>query len=104
MLIESSEEERDDETAINVFGDASVEASGESEDLTLVVNGLEEVLLGLLRDQSEDVAERVNLISEPVVGWDLSLNRVTGLGVLNGAHVENLALLLSEEVSSELVD
>jgi len=60
--------EGDDEPTVNIFRHASVELGGETQDLLVVVHGLEEVTLGLLRDQLVHLAECVLLVTEPVIG------------------------------------
>ncbi len=98
------EEELNDEAAVDILGHACVEAGCVAEDLSFVVNRLEEVLLGLLRDQAVNVAERVNLVTEAVVRWDLSLCRISGLGVLNSAQIKVSIKFLLVEVEGELVN
>ena len=85
------EEEGNNEAALEIFGNASVELGGESQDLALIINCLEEVLLWLLRNQTINVTKRIDLVSEAVVGRDLSLSRVTWLRVFDLAEVEGLA-------------
>ena len=48
--------ERDDEAAVYVLWDSGIEASRESQDLLVIVDALEEVTLGLIRDQLVNIA------------------------------------------------
>lgn len=95
------EEEGYNEPAFDVFWDPRVEAGCESQNLAFVVNCLEEVFLRLFWQQLEDVAQRVDFITEAVVRRNLLLRGFWWLGVLNLANVELFAELLSVEVSSE---
>jgi len=83
-------EERDDEAAVDVLRHACVDAGCETEDLSLVINCLKEVLLGLLRDQTVDVAKGIDFITKAVVRRDLALGVLTRLRVLNLADLEVL--------------
>jgi len=98
------QEELDDEAAINILRYSCVQAGSESEDLALIVNCLKEVLLWLLRDQTENVAEGVDFVTKAVVRRDLALSVLTGLRVFDMANLEDLTLPFSEEVVSELID
>ena len=51
------QEERNDEAALDILRDTSVEASCETEDLALIINSLEEVLLGLLGNEAVNISE-----------------------------------------------
>ena len=95
-----SQVERDDETTVDILGNAGVEASSETQDLLVIVHGLEEVTLGLLRDQFVDVTESVLLVTESVVGRDNHGLGLTRSGVLNLAEVEVHSVLGLVEVLS----
>lgn len=62
-----SQVERDDEPSVNILGHSGVETGSETQDLLVIVHGLEEVTLGLLRDQLVDVTQSVLLVTESVV-------------------------------------
>jgi len=76
--------ERDDESTVDILGHASVELGSETKDLLVVVHGLEEVSLGLLRDQLVHLAKRVLLVTEAVIGRGDWLD---GLGWLLELHL-----------------
>jgi hypothetical protein len=97
------EEERYDKPAVDIFRDASIKLSSVSQYLSLVVDSLEEVLLGFLGDQSVDVSEGVDLISEAVVRGDLTLDGLGGSRVVDLTDVEDLALLLLVEGVGERI-
>lgn len=65
-----SQVERDNESPVKVLRHSSVELGSESEDFLVVVDVLEEVSLGLVWQQLEDVSQRVDLVSESVVRRD----------------------------------
>jgi len=83
-----SQVERDDESTVNILGHAGVESSSESQDLLVIVDGLEEVTLGLLGHKFVDVTKSISLISEPVVGRDLDGLGLSSSGVLNLSLIE----------------
>ena len=98
------EEERYNEAAVNIFWDTGIEFSSEAEDFALVVYCFEEVFFGLLWNESVNVSERVNLISETIMGRNLSFSRVSWFRVLNLTEIENFSILVLIEVKCELID
>jgi len=98
------EEERYNEAAVNIFWDTGIEFSSEAEDFALVVYCFEEVFFGLLWNESVNVSERVNLISESIMGRNLSFSRVSWFRVLNLTEIENFSILVLIEVKCELID
>lgn len=96
--------ERDDEAAVNVLGHTSVEAGCVPQGLVGVVNALEEITFGLLGHQVVDVAERVDFLTEAIVGGDLANNWLSGFWHLDATQGEHTAVLLVEEVLGENVD
>ena len=98
-----SEEERDDEAAVNVLGNLGVEPSDEAQNGLVVVHVLEEVTLRLVGHQLVYVTERVDLVTETVVGWDLSDCAFSRLGVLDLTEGEVTAEFGFEELLSEVV-
>jgi hypothetical protein len=98
------EEEGHDESAVHILWHLGVEPCYVSQDSLVIVDVFEEVSLGLLGEEAEDVAEGVDLISETIVGRDLSRGGVTGLRVLDLTQWEVTSQLRLKEVLSELVD
>jgi hypothetical protein len=78
-----SEVERDDEAAVKVLRNASVETGSESEDVFVVVEVLEEVRLGSVGNELVDVAEGVLLSSHQAVVrrdlWGLGFSWARGV-------------------------
>jgi len=99
-----SQVEGDDETTVDILGNAGVEAGSEAEDLLVVVDALEEVTLGLLRDELVDVTESVLLVSETVVGRHNDFLGFARAGVLNLTEVEVEAILALVEVLGVFID
>ena len=99
-----SQIERDDEPSVNILWDFGVESSGESQDLLIVINVLEEINLWLLWDQVIDVAEGIDLVSETVVWWHLNNDSVSWFHWLNVTHWEVLSVSLEEIVLGELIN
>jgi hypothetical protein len=97
------EVEGDDESAVEVLGDACVETRCETEDLLVVVHGLEEVALGLLGHQAVHLALRVLLVAKSVVGRLLDGHGLRGLGKLNGTKGEVHTEATPVELLRELV-
>ena len=98
------EEEGHDESAVHILWHLGVEPCYVSQNSLVIVDVFEEVSLRLLGEEAEDVAEGVDLISEAVVGRDLSRGGVTGLRVLDLTQWEVTSQLRLKEVLSELVD
>jgi len=98
------EEEGHDESAVDILWHLSVEPCNISQDCLVIVDVLEEVSLGLLGEEAEDVTKGVNLISEAVVGRDLSRGGVARLRVLDLTQWEVTSQLRLKEVLGELVD
>ncbi len=99
-----SEEEGHNKTAVDVFWDLSVESGDVSQHCLVVVYILEEVTLWLFRQKLENITEGINLITETVVGWDLSGCGVSWLRVFDLTQGEVTAELCLKEVLSELVN
>lgn len=95
--------ERQDEASIQILRDASVESGCESEHLLVVVYILEEVTLGLIRQEFVDVSEGVNFVTESVVGRDKERLWLTRLGVFNTTNVEELVVLFFIELACEFI-
>ena len=95
--------ERQDEASIQILRDASVESGCESEHLLVVVYILEEVTLGLIRQEFVDVSEGVNFVSKSVVGRDKERLWLTRLGVFNTTNVEELVVLFFIELACEFI-
>jgi hypothetical protein len=51
-----------------------------------------------------DITERVDFITKSVVGRDLDGLRLSGFRVLDSSYIEELVVLLSVELVSELID
>jgi hypothetical protein len=96
--------ERDDESAVNILGHAGVEPAGEAEDVLVVVDGLEEVNLGLLGHEAVHLAEGVDLVSEAVIGRHLHANLLRNGRKLDLADWELVAVLGHVPVAGELID
>ena len=99
-----SQVEANDEAAVNVLRDASVEPGGVAEDLLVVVHSLEKVTLRFLRNQVVDVAEGVFLLTEAIVRRNLLLNWRAGSGHLDAAQLKEFAVLAGIEFLSVLVN
>jgi len=89
-----SQVEGNDEPTVNILRHASVELGRETQDLLVVVHSLEEVTLGLLRDQLVHLSKRVLLVSEPVIGGSLWRNRLGWLLELYLTERELVSVLL----------
>lgn len=98
------EKEGHDESAVDILWHLGVEPCNVPQHGLVIVDVLEEVSLGLLGEEAEDVTEGVNLVSEAVVGRDLSRCGVTGLRVLDLTQREVTSELSLKEVLGELVD
>lgn len=98
------EKEGHDESAVHILWHLCVEPCYVSQHSLVIVDVLEEVSLGLLGEEAEDVAEGVDLISEAVVGRDLSRGGVARLRVLDLTQWEVTSQLRLKEVLGELVD
>jgi len=98
-----SEIERNDESPVHIFGDLCVESCRVSQDFAVVVYVFEEVNLGLLGNQVEHEAERVDLVSETVVGWDDAFHWLSWFGLLDVTDWEVSVELLVEVLLREAV-
>jgi len=97
--------ERNDETAVNVFRNASVETGSESQDLSLVVKSLEEVGLWSIGDELVNVTEGVLFLShEGVVRRNLRRLHSSGSGGANATDIKMSAILGLVEILSEFVN
>ena len=74
--------ERDDESAVDVFRNARVEASVVAQNLLIVVDRLKEVTFWFFRNQIVDVAEGIYFGSETVIRRDLALSWFRSLRLL----------------------
>lgn len=83
-----SEMERDDETAINILRNSSVEAGGVTQDLLVIVNRLEEITLGLFGHKVVDVAKSVDLVSKTVEWGNLAYSRLRGSWAADSAELK----------------
>lgn len=99
-----SQEEGDDEAAVDVFGHAGVELGREAQDLLIVVHELEEVLLGLLWLQTVGLTLAVLFVAETVVGWVLNGSGRLRLGELHRAERELISVPLLVEALRALID
>lgn len=95
--------ERDDESSVHIFWNLRVESGGESKDLLVVVHILEEVDLWLLWNEIIHIAERINLISETVVRWNLNNDGISWLDWLNLTQWEVSVVSTKEVVLGEFV-
>ena len=93
--------ERDDKSAVDILGHASVELGGEAQDFLVVVHGLEEVNLWLLWDQLVHLTKSVLLITEAVVGRCHWLHWLRRLLELDLAEREIVSVVLSVELLGE---
>jgi hypothetical protein len=98
-----SQVERDDEPSVNILWHLGVESSCESQNLFIVINIFEEINLWLLGDEVIDVSERVNLITEAVMWWNLNDDSVSWSHWHDVAHWEMFAVSLEEVVLGECV-
>ena len=96
--------ERDNEAAVDILWDGSVEPGSVSEHVLVVVHGLEEVDLWLLWHQSVHLAESVDLVSESIVRWLLNWDWLRWEHVLDVAQWEVVTVPGEVEVASELID
>ena len=99
-----SQVERNDEPSVNIFWDFGVESSGESQNLLIVINVLEEINLWLLWDEIIDITEGVNFVSETVVWWNLDNDGISWLNWHDVTQCEVLSISLEEIVLGEFVD
>jgi len=99
-----SQVEGNDESSVEIFWNSGVELGSESQDLLVVVNVFEEVSLWLVWQELEHISERVNFVSESVVGWDNYWSIFSWLWHFDLTELEILSVLLSEELLSENVD
>ena len=98
------EVEGDDESTVEVLGDACVEARRETEDLLVVVHRLKEVTLGLLGHQAVHLGLTVLLVTETVVGRLLNGHGLSGPRELNGADGHVDAESATVELLRELIN
>ena len=94
----------DDESAVNILWNTSVESGCVSQDLFVVINVLEEVNLWLLWDQVVDVTKGVNLVSESIVWWNLSWDFAWGSWFFNFSEWEVTSESLEVVVLGEFVN
>ena len=99
-----SQVERNDEPSVNIFWDFGVESGGESQNLLIVINVLEEINLWLLWDEIIDITEGVNFVSETVVWWNLDNDGISWLNWHDVTQCEVLSISLEEIVLGEFVD
>ena len=99
-----SQVERNDEPSVNIFWDFGVESGGESQNLLIVIDVLEEINLWLLWDEIIDITEGVNFISETVVWWNLDNDGISWLNWHDVTQCEVLSISLEEIVLGEFVD
>ena len=99
-----SQVERNDEPSVNIFWDFGVESGGESQNLLIVIDVLEEINLWLLWDEIIDVTEGVNFVSETVVWWNLDNDGISWLNWHDVTQCEVLSISLEELVFGEFVD
>ena len=99
-----SQVERNDEPSVNIFWDFGVESGGESQNLLIVINVLEEINLWLLWDEIIDITEGVNFVSETVVWWNLDNDGISWLNWHDVTQCEVLSVSLEEVVLGEFVD
>ena len=96
--------ERNDEAAVHVLWDASVEASSKSQNFLVIVHALEEVALGFVWHQLVNIAKGVLLITDPVVGSNLDRHLLRWCRLGDAAKGEVVAVLFGVELLGELVD
>lgn len=94
--------EGDNELSVDILWLSGVQLSLELQHV-LVVHPLEVILLGWLGDQSVDISKGILLITEAIVGWDLTISRVSVGVLVDGSNGEIDAVLLEVEVVGELV-
>ena len=99
-----SQVEGDDKPTVNIFWDSRVELGGESEDLFVVVHGLEEVNLGSLWDQLVHLSKGVHLITKAIVGRRHRLHWLRWLRKLHRTEREVVTIPLLIELLSEGID
>ena len=99
-----SQVERNDEPSVNIFWDFGVESGGESQNLLIVIDVLEEINLWLLWDEIIDITEGVNFVSETVVWWNLDNDGISWLNWHDVTQCEVLSISLEEVVLGEFVD
>ena len=99
-----SQVERNDEPSVNIFWDFGVESGGESQNLLIVIDVLEEINLWLLWDEIIDITEGVNFVSETVVWWNLDNDGISWLNWHDVTQCEVLSVSLEEVVLGEFVD
>ena len=99
-----SQVERNDEPSVNIFWDFGVESGGESQNLLIVINVLEEINLWLLWDEIVDITEGVNFVSETIVWWNLDNDGISWLNWHDVTQCEVLSISLEEIVLGEFVD
>jgi hypothetical protein len=99
-----SQVERNDEPSVNIFWDFGVESGGESQNLLIVIDVLEEINLWLLWDEIIDITEGVNFVSETVVWWNLDNDGISWLNWHDVTQCEVLSISLEEIVLGEFVD
>lgn len=98
-----SQVEGNDEAAVNVFWNARIETSCESEDLFVVIDTLEEVALWFFWDELVNIAKRVFLVSDSVVWRNLGGNGLWRSWELNFSERELVSIILLIEHFSGLI-
>lgn len=98
------QEECYDESSVDILWGSSVKSGCVSQDFLVVVNVFEEVSLGLFREEFVDIAQRIDFVTETVVGWNLKGLRISGFRILNISNFEMLSVLGLIEVLCELVN
>ena len=96
--------EGDNETTVLILVDASVETSGESEDLGAVVHDLEEVNLLGLGLESVLLTQGVLVVAEAIVGRHLTGNGIRNSRLSNATAREVVTVVFAIEALSEGVD
>ena len=96
--------EGDNETTVLILVDASVEASGESEDLAAVVHNLEEVDLLGLGLEAVLLTQGVLVVAEAVVGRHFARSGLRDRFLGNSTDREVVTVVLAVETLGEGVD
>jgi hypothetical protein len=99
-----SQVEGDDESTVDILGDASVELGCHAQDLLVVVHGLEEINLRSLGYKLVHLTEGVALLAESVIGRDLGSHGLGWLLELNVSKRPGVTVSLLVELLGEGID
>lgn len=99
-----SEVERDNKAAVNILWHTGIEPGGETQDVLVVIDGLEEINLWLLWYEAVHLSQGIDFVSETVVGWLLDLNLLWYCWKLNFTEWELSAVVHSIPLLGEFID